>query len=114
MVLVVVACVNMVLFCVFAGEALIQQQQQQQQHHLTAAAAAPPDIRDALFQTAAMAKKFQLVDTFERRTPTTPTETNWNVKRRHQSHLSAQYCLNTETLGVDTRQWLQTWSSLMN
>ena len=77
MVLVVVACVNMVLFCVFAGEALIQQQQQQ--HHLTAAAAAPPDIRDALFQTAAMAKKFQLVDTFERRTPTTPTETNWKL-----------------------------------
>lgn len=77
MVLVVVACVNMVLFCVFAGEALIQQQQQH--HHLTAAAAAPPDIRDALFQTAAMAKKFQLVDTFERRTPTTPTETNWKL-----------------------------------
>ena len=67
----------MVLFCVFAGEALIQQQQQH--HHLTAAAAAPPDIRDALFQTAAMAKKFQLVDTFERRTPTTPTETNWKL-----------------------------------
>ena len=78
MVLVVVACVNMVLFCVFAGEALIQQQQQH--HHLTAAAAAaPPDIRDALFQTAAMAKKFQLVDTFERRTPTTTTETNWKL-----------------------------------
>lgn len=63
MVLVVVACGNMVVFCVFAGEA----------------AAAPPDIRDALFQTAAMAKKFQLVDTFEQRTPTTPPETNWKL-----------------------------------
>ena len=68
-----------------------------------------------------MAKKFQLVDTFEQRTPTTPPQTNWKLclvcqeetKRRH-SHLSAQYCLNAETLGVDTRQWLQTWSSLMN
>ena len=30
-------------------------------------------------RTAAMAKKFQLVDTFEQRTPTTPPETNWKL-----------------------------------
>ena len=59
--------VLMVVFCVFAGEAAA-----------AAAAPPPPDIRDVLFQTAAMAKKFQLVDTFEQRTPTTP-ETNWKL-----------------------------------
>ena len=30
-------------------------------------------------RTAAVAKKFQLVDTFEQRTPTTPPETNWKL-----------------------------------
>ena len=30
-------------------------------------------------RTAAMAKKFQLVDTFEQRTPTTPPETKWKL-----------------------------------
>ena len=35
--------------------------------------------RSQLVRTAAMAKKFQLVDTFEQRTPTTPPETNWKL-----------------------------------
>ena len=65
-----------------------------------------------------MANKFQLVDTFEQRTPKTPPETNWKLclvfQEETTESLVCPYCLNAETLGVDTRQWLQTWSSLMN
>lgn len=53
----------MVVMCGFAREA----------------ATARPDTRHTLFQTAAITKKFQLVDSFEQRTPTTPPEKNWKL-----------------------------------
>ena len=51
---------------------------------ITAAAAAAAAARTTWHQrrvvrTAAMANKFQLVDTVEQRTPTTPPETNWKL-----------------------------------
>ena len=64
----------MVVFCVFAGEALMSIQLV-----VDYSSSSTTWHQRRVVRTAAMAKKFQLVDTFEQRTPTTPPETNWKL-----------------------------------
>ena len=66
----------MVVFCVFAGEALMSIQLVVD---YSSSSSSTTWHQRRVVRTAAMAKKFQLVDTFEQRTPTTPPETNWKL-----------------------------------
>ena len=65
----------MVVFCVFAGEALMSIQLVVDY----SSSSSTTWHQRRVVRTAAMAKKSQLVDTFEQRTPTTPPETNWKL-----------------------------------
>ena len=85
---------------------------------ITAAAAPPPDIKDALSELQPWQRSSNWSILLSNVLPQHLLRQSGScvlyAKIRQQSHLSAQYCLNAETLGVDTRQWLQTWSGLMN
>ena len=68
----------MVVFCVCAGEALMSIQLVVGYNSSSISSSTTWHQRRVV-RTVAIAKKFQLVDTFEQRTPTTPPETNWKL-----------------------------------